>query len=696
MFLDRNIGKFFHGWKRLRSQSLLEERPYNHIKCIVLPTLESYILDMLVKVAKVISLSCLLMGCSVAKLTEPSRASEDAPVASRLSASTSRQVVVTYHPMATKIGYDILNQGGNAFDAFVAATAAEYVLGEGVTSLGGPLGALLYDSRTKKSVFLDAGFNDPFNPKQKWDPQNPLPGTSVLVPGAVAGLEAISTKYGKLPFNTVLEPAINLAEGGFPLNSLYAALIRNPEYGARLKQSSYGSSTYFKDGRPLVEGDVLKLPLVAQFLKKVAKHGSKYVYTGPWAKECIKTVNAQGGHLLTKDFSSYKAKWTEPWKISYRGLEIYAPQNNGGLNTLLSLKVLEHIDITKFGKHFSESADALEVMTRVQSEVMAEPWLYDNTKINDSEVISTVFSAPHVDEVWSRVQKKLQLPHVASLGTHSYHVIVIDSDGNAVTGTNTIESFPWGNGIFVEGIPLTAAGTLPFNTKPGERRRSPLSMQIGIRDGKLKFASGAFSASLIPTAFEFIVNIVDFKMSADDVVNAPRFGAQAWDLHTLKPTGGLWLDPRVDQDVVKTLTSRGLKFIQQGYLDTGLGSVAVVHDNGTVEGAITPLSAVGPVRQEIVGVGISLEAKDNSIYVNGIVPNTSAASDGTIHPGDQLLAVQTSGDPNGSWIPISDLKMEDVFAMIRGVAGTPVALRFKRGVKDFVVVLIRHKIVRQQ
>ncbi len=510
-----------------------------------------------------------------------------------MATQNPNEAVVTYHPIASKIGSDILHQGGNAFDAFVAATAAEYVLGEGVTSLGGPLGALLYDAKTKSAVFLDAGFNQPLNPLQKWDPQSPQAGAAVLVPGAVAGLEAISMKYGRLPFKKVLEPAIKLAETGFPLNKLYAALIANAEYGKVLKQSRYGSRTYFKNGKPLAEGDLLKLPEVAQFLKNISQHGSKYVYKGKWAKECLSAVNAQGGHLRQKDFLSYKANWQSPWKISYRNVDIYSPRTKGGLNTLLSLKVLEHADLRKYQEHFSSSTDALEIMTRVQDEVSDVPELNEYAKLNDDKFLASVFSQSQLDGIWDKVQKKRLTPVSGGSGTHSYHIVVIDSEGNAVTGTNTIESFPWGKGIFVEGIPLTAAGTLPFGTKPGMRIQNPLSMQVGIRNNSLLFASGAFSASLIPASFEFVVNIVDYGLSASEAVNRPRFGDQAWDIYTMKPLGGHWLDSRIDQNIVDALAKKGMKFIQKGYIDTGLGAVAIVNEDGKVDGAIAPLSSVG-------------------------------------------------------------------------------------------------------
>jgi gamma-glutamyltranspeptidase / glutathione hydrolase len=501
-----------------------------------------------------------------------------------------QQVVVTQHSQATEIGYEILKQGGNAFDAFVAATVAEYVVAEGTTSLAGPLGALLFDAKKRELVYLDAGFNTPLDPLQKWDPSRPTIGASALVPGSVAGLEAISQKYGKLPFRRVLQPAIELAEGGFPLTQLYAFLVGSSEYGGqRLKRSEYGLKTYFKDpSHPKLEGEILKLPSVAKLLKEVAAEGSGYMYRGAWASECIDEVKRQGGHLTPRDFSEYQIKWETPWRITYRDHEIYSPQIEGGLNTLLSLKVLEHTDVAKLGGHFSTNADVLETMLRVQGELLMESWLFDVDKISDSNFVASMFTVPNVGRIWSRVLSRLKPASSPSEGTHSAHIVVVDNEGNGVSGTNTIESFPWGEGIFVEGIPLTASGQFPFNSKLGQRRRSPLSMHVGLKNGKLHFLSGAFNASLVPAEFQFIVNIVDYRMSAKETVSFPRFGTMAWDFSTIMPSGGIWLDPRVKPDCVRTLTERGFNFKQDGYVDTGLGAVAIVGEDGSVKGASAP------------------------------------------------------------------------------------------------------------
>lgn len=513
--------------------------------------------------------------------------------ARRDASSTPREIVVTYQSTATEVGYQILNQGGNAFDAFVAATAVQYVLGPGVTSFAGPLGALLYDAKSKKTIFLDATFNQPLDPKQKFDPAQPRLGAAALVPGAVAGLEEISKKYGRLPFKTALQPAIQLAETGFPLDASYAGILAS-QYGRNLKRSPYATQTYFKNGKPLVKGEILKLPVVAKFIRTLAENGSDYVYRGAWAQKCVVEVNKQGGHLSLDDFSAYKPAWKSPAKISYRGYDILSSPNSGGLNTLLSLKVLEQTDILKrSANHYSLDADGLEALIRIQAQVTRQPWLYDEDSIRDSNFVQTKLTDSTAATLWKNVAARMQSPKAEASGTHSYQIVVIDSEGNAITGTNTIESFPWGNDIFVEGIPLTASGDLPFAAKAGERRRSPLSMQIGMKNEKVTFAVGAFSASLLQAELQFIVNIIDYHLPAQEAVSTPRFGSLAWDMNTRKVSDRVWLDPRIDASIVQALAQRGLKTIQDGYVDTGLGSVALVKDNGSVEGATAPMSSIG-------------------------------------------------------------------------------------------------------
>lgn len=500
------------------------------------------------------------------------------------SVSSKKQVIAGYLPIANQIGEKILNLGGNAFDAFVATTAAEFVLGEGFTSLAGPLVALLYDSKFKKCYYLDAGFNTPIKSRKK-------DVTGARVPGAPAGLEAISKRFGKLPFNKVLEPAIHLARRGFRLNSLYADLILlNQE---KLKKSQYGKKKFFHNNKPLAKGDILKLPEVADVLESLAKKGSKYIYGGEWATKAVKVVRDKGGLLTIKDFSEYKVIWQKPLSVNYHGYKIYLPSGRtfGGLASILALKSLENTDFSLLGDHYSNNANALELLIRINNE--AEK-IVGNFNLKDFDNLSFIQNSINKKskEIWKKVQKEIKFDYKFSQGNHSYQISIIDKEGNAITGTNSIQSLPWGEGIFVEGIPLTASGKLsPFySTNSGERELSALSMHIGRKNSKISFVSGAFSSSLIPAEFQFLVNIIDYKLPIDKIVSMPRFGTTSFDIEKEKYTErGIWLDKRIKKDIISTLNKRGFKFDQEGYVDTGLGSVVIAKPNGLVEGSIAPV-----------------------------------------------------------------------------------------------------------
>ncbi len=611
-------------------------------------------------------------------------------------AKNSFQSVVSYHPQASQIGEQILDEGGNAFDAFVATTAAQYVLSEGVTSIGGPLGALLYDAKSKSAFYMDAEFNDPL----EVDEFSGKPGDAVLVPGAIAGLEAISKSYGKLPFKKVLEPAIGLARNGFTLNQMFANVLASPIYQAVLKRSEYGADTFYPKGIALKEGDWLKLPELAEFLERLADEGSSYAYTGEWAKKFVKKIVAQGGHLSLKDLANYKVIWWMPPHIHYRNLEIYSSGGRafGGLNTLLSLKALEHEDLKKYGKHFSKSAEALELLIRIENEVKTQAWLKDFKKLDNAKFIEQALSQENADLIFKKVQAQIKakasLPLKRSMGTHSYQVVVIDKEGNAITGTNTIESMPWAQGIFVDGVALTGARNLKyFSTRPGDRRLSGFSMEIGIKDEHIAFASGAFNSSLIPAAFEFIVNVVDYRLSAMEAMSLPRFGDEAWNFDPTKyeSAGALWLDPRIDKEIVENLSKHNIKTIQSGIIDTGLGALAIVKENKEIDSSIAPIlyNTDTAKKKEWIGVGLVLDTRNALCFVKQVLPNTEAFQSKKIHVGDELIAIQANS--NEEWLAVAGLPISEILNRIRGPENTKIGLKFIRNSEEFSVILNRRK-----
>ncbi len=464
-------------------------------------------------------------------------------------------------------------------------------MGQGVTSLAGPLSAIAYNSYTKKVYYLDAGFNNVLVHSGYWNPLVPRPGATALVPGAIAGLEALSEKFGKLTFSSVLQPAIDIARNGFVLDDWWANYLI-ASHTSLLKRSEYGRKTFFRNGEPLREGDILRAPEVGEFLKNVSIEGSSYVYKGKWAKKCVDVVTKNGGKLSLLDFSSYSIRWLEPLKISYREHKIYAPSGMSCSSPviLLALKVLERDNIKIYGKHFSNSADALELIIKLFDIVESDFWLYNDHRVNFSFLLNEELIKKCTKNLWRKLHRKLSRVFSTRPSNHSYHIIVVDSVGNVVTGTNTIESLPWGKGIFVEGIPLTSSGELYFfNTKPGERRLNPCFMSLGFKKNNFKFATGAFGASLEPASFQLILNLVDYNLPVRDVVELPRFGTYSFDDKTLKITEkGRWLDRRVDPSIVDELKKRGISFDQTNYVDTGFAVVAISQENGEVEGGMYP------------------------------------------------------------------------------------------------------------
>jgi gamma-glutamyltranspeptidase / glutathione hydrolase len=516
-----------------------------------------------------------------------------------------RAIVATFHPLATDAGVEMLNRGGNAFDAFVAATLAEYVVNEGGTSPAGSLGALVYEAKTGKTEYLDAEFNGVLDPAGRWDARKAWTasdreaGKAVLVPGAIAGLEALSKRYGRKSFADALQRAIALARNGFRAEGFYrASLVASADF---LKTSPYASRTFYPHGRALASGQVLLQPELAAFLEGLARDGSAYMYTGAWADACVAAVRAQGGRLSKADLAAYRPAWREPWTVDYRGYQVRSGSGRafGSLWGLVALKTLEHANVAALG-HPSTSARALELLVRTAREALAEPWIFDYRVLDQPALVRPKLTSEATLAIFRRVMANTPPAAAPYQGSHSYQIVVVDADGNAVTGTNTHESLAWGSGTFVQGVTLNTAGRIPWGTNPGERQLSPFSVHLVLRDHKLHAASGAFAGSLLEGEFQFLVNVIDYKLSAADAVGKPRFGTFPYN-----PAGALtsslpgelsahapnWLDPRVSPAIVQTLKQRGLNFQQastsQGWVDTAMGTVVVADGSGGPEGANT-------------------------------------------------------------------------------------------------------------
>jgi gamma-glutamyltranspeptidase/glutathione hydrolase len=514
-------------------------------------------------------------------------------------ADRSREAVVcSYNPEARTAALEILAAGGNAFDAFVAATFVEFVVAPGVTSVAGMLGALLYDAETGSSHHLDSEFDFVRDERGRWTGPESEPGKSAVVPGAVAGLAAIHSRFGHLSFRDVLQPAIQFAREGFVMTESYRSVIELRR--EVLERSEYGRATFFRDGQPISAGELLRQPELARLLTGLAEQGPAYMYTGPWATECVQSVRAQGGFMSREDLTAFQPRWYEPRRISYRGFEVQAGAGRSyiGAWLLLTLLVLENADPVALG-HPSESADALETVLRAAQAVYAEPWLLDPAKVEDDGFVAAQLCTENAKRIWDRVQVgQGPIEAVERQGTHSYHIVVVDAQGNAVTGVNSIGSLPWGEGIFVQGAALTGSEAAAPWTGPGQRPLDPMSDRLVFRDGKLWIVGGTFAMSMAEASLQLTLNSIDYGASAEQSALLPRFGTYAvnqLDL-SLPESAGLWLDQRFPEELVEAIQAHGFRFTRDGWIDTGLGSIVILRPDGTLDAGMCDAdgSAVRP------------------------------------------------------------------------------------------------------
>jgi gamma-glutamyltranspeptidase/glutathione hydrolase len=487
-------------------------------------------------------------------------------------------MVAACHDKSVEIGLDILRRGGTAADAFIAVTFADYVQTPGASSMGGPMGALVYDAKTGKVMSLLAPLKTVASPTGQWTTGGTAVGKQVLVPGAVAGLEALHARAGRLPWAELVRPAARLAREGFPVTPQFSGITT--AFAAALKASDYGRTAYLHaDGSAYRPGEILKLPVLADTLDAIAEHGSAYMYTGAWARAAVEAVRARGGEMTEADLAGYRPEWGEPLKITYRGDVLYGPSghDSGGARLLFAMKALEPADIRKLG-HYSQSLDGLEAMVRISRAVSSEPSFYAQAFF-DGPGPQALLDGPRAGQIWTEVSARMAHAPAPQPGSHSYAVVVVDAAGDVVAGTHTIESLPFGtNGIFAGGVPLNNTGILhpyvagsPYTTPPGQPIIEPLSAVIGFSNGKLELAMSTFSASLWPGDFEAASSLIDFDWTPEETALTPRFGGPAVDL--VKLTADLtqtMLDKRYSAEVVAALKQRGVNLTQAGYIDTGM------------------------------------------------------------------------------------------------------------------------------
>jgi gamma-glutamyltranspeptidase/glutathione hydrolase len=485
-------------------------------------------------------------------------------------------MVVTADSIASAVGLSVLERGGNAVDAAVAVGFALAVVFPEAGNIGGG-GFLLVRTADGSSYSIDFRETAPHRATAGMYAGSPeasvdgclAPGT----PGTVAGLLAALEAYGTMDRAQLLAPAIELARKGFRVNTNLAGMLE--EYRETLGAFPSTTRIFFRDGRPLMAGEVLLQPDLGAALQRIAEGGRDGFYTGRTAALIRSQMASCGGLIDDSDLARYRTVSRPVLRGRYRGYDIDAmgPPSSGGICLLQALSLLEPYDLGSMGFHSPESvhliAEAMKRAFSTRAAYLGDP---DFVDLNVAELLSKTregSGAFAIDTARATDAAALaRFPGMPGEGTETTHFSVIDRQGMAVAVTYTINDL-FGNKDVVDGAGFFLNDEMDdFVTVPGEpnmyglvggpanmilpwkRPLSSMSPTIVSKNGKPVLILGARGGSKIITAvLQAIINLVDFHLSPHDAVNAPRFHHQ-WMPDTLLFERGAF-SPELQADLLR-------------------------------------------------------------------------------------------------------------------------------------------------
>jgi gamma-glutamyltranspeptidase / glutathione hydrolase len=496
--------------------------------------------------------------------------SQQQPFMERPLITGRRAMVTSIDPLATMAGMRILEEGGNAFDAAVAAAAAMAVVDVPLNSIGGNGFATMYVAKTHQVLTLNFYGSAPkratVDVYQGKDYSHGF--LSVPVPSCLKGYETLHKAYGRLPWAKVLEPAIELAENGFvvtrPLSDVFEREQDN------LSEVRSTARVFLSNGRVPKLGEVLRQPDLARTLRGVAEHGSDYFYRGPVAARIAAYFSANRGVLTAEDLAEYQAKWVTPVSTTYRGYTIYTqPPSSSALSVLEQLNILEAYDL-KALRH--NSPEYLHLIGEVMRLAIADR----NRYVGDPEFVSVPVDRLISKDYAAERRKLIHMDSTMSVATagdigkpvesHTAHLNVVDADGNMVALTQTLGA------LFGSRVVAADTGVLfsdemrhlhldpkdPSRLEPGKRSRSNESPIIIVKEGKPYMAIGAPGGDGIwQHLVQVIANVIDFGMDIQTAVTLPRMrsGGTVETGTEIKPS--FVVEDRVSEATVDALRAKG-------------------------------------------------------------------------------------------------------------------------------------------
>ncbi len=442
-------------------------------------------------------------------------------------------MAATSHPLATLAAIDVLREGGNAADAAVTACAVLCVVEPHMTGVGGDCFVMLAKPGQAPWGYNGSGRSASRASAEALRSQGLHEiGTSihaVTVPGAVDAWGETLKTHGTIGLDRALAPAIRYAQSGFPIAARVA--FDWARFTARLNADPGSAKHYLFNGTSPREGDVIRLPALANTLKSIAANGVRALYQGEIAADMAATLAARGSLITVNDIAAHKGEVAKPISSNYRGLDVLElPPNGQGITALVMLNILETFDMK-----------SLEALGPERFHLMLEAgrigYAVRDTHVADPKAM-TIDAVRLLDKGWAKTlaakidpAKRVALPKAPTPGNETTYISIVDKDRMAVSFINTLYS-NFGHGLCTEktGIMFTNRGACftlepghPNSIGPSKRPMHTIIPALAMRNDRVEYSFGVMGAHYQPMGHvQIVLNLIDYGMDVQQAIEAPR------------------------------------------------------------------------------------------------------------------------------------------------------------------------------
>ncbi len=499
------------------------------------------------------------------------------PYPSRRMPVLARNVVATSQPLAAQAGLRMLLRGGNAVDAAIATAATLTVVEPVMNGIGSDAFALIWDGNTLQ------GLNASGRAPRAWKPERfaglvrmPTEGwNSVTVPGVVSAWAGLSAKFGKLPFESLFEPAIDYARNGFPVSPVVA--LQWESQIPRLKDQPGFAEAFARSGRTPRAGELFRFPEQADTLAEIASSRGESFYRGSLAKRIADFSSACGGALDADDLAAHQPDWVEPIGQNYRGYRVHEiPPNGQGIAALIALGILEHFDL---GSIAADSIQSLHLQIEAMKLAFADVYRYV-ADVSAMEIRGSILLDPGYLKSRAESIRRDRAGHAVAgvLPSGTVYLTTADAAGMMVSYIQS-NYMGFGSGVVVPGTGISMQNRgYGFSLEPGHPNlvgggKRPFHTIIPAfltRDGKPVMSFGVMGADMQPQGhMQMVVRLVDYQQNPQAAADAPRW--------KIMLDGSLLLEHAIPEEVVRGLAQLGHRVVRASPGSTEFGAAQLIH-----------------------------------------------------------------------------------------------------------------------